>query len=194
MAKKSFNQRNPAFKWVFLFAVIAAIPLTLYSFNNTSTEIRSNAATTATCTTNGGACYKYSCPTTGGYFEISGTCGAMTDSACCTNKLTVPSGLGSSQWYCKYGTPIVEHDSANFWWNAVPNATSYTLFYRVYSSVYSYSYTAVNLGNTTNYLKSDIYKNLNGRHIQWYVRASRGTVSSTSSPTTTPTAFESCPQ
>lgn len=195
MTKKSFNQKNPAFKWVFLFAVVAAIPLTLYSFNSISTETRSDAATyTSTCGTNGGGCYKYNCPTSGGYFQISGTCGAMTDAACCANKLAAPTGLNSSQWYCKFGTPTVEHDDANFWWDKVPNATSYTIFYRIYSSVYNYTYNSVPIGNQTSYLKPDIYKNLNGRHIQWYVRAYRGSLSSTSSVKITPTAFLSCPR
>lgn len=198
MAKKSFNQRNPAFKWVFLFAVVISIPITLYSFNNTPTEIRSNAATTPpkTCSEVKGSCFKYSCPTTGGYFKADATCSPMIDTVCCKNTLDIPIGLDGRAWYCIFGSPPIEHDTAKFLWKAVPNASSYTIFYRPYSSDGRYNYKSYPVGNTTYKIIDSIYTGtqLNKRAIQWYVKAYRGSVSSTSSPKTTNVPYESCPQ
>lgn len=192
MARKSSSKISPIVGIIVFMALVVSVPVTLWSFSNTSTETRSSAATT-TCSANGGSCYKYECPSTGGYFTISGSC-SISDSACCTNKLAAPTGLESTQWYCKYGDPLVEHDGANFWWKAVPYAEGYTLYHRIYSNVYKYSYKAVWVGNSTQKLIGDIYTNLNGRRIEWYVKAQKGTVTSTSVTKTTPAAFRSCPQ
>lgn len=193
MAKMSFLQRFPHAGIIMVLAVVFAIPLTLWSFNNASTQTQEHAQTVSyTCTGNGGTCYKYSCPS--GNALIAGTCGAMADSACCISKLSAPTGLQSKQWYCKYGTPLTEHDTANFWWSPVKNATSYILYYRIYSNIYNYAYKSVSVGNTTQKLIDNIYTNLNGRHIQWYVRANNSPLTSISPTTTTPTAFVSCPQ
>lgn len=43
MAYKSFNQRFPKFKWVLMFAVILALPLTVWSVNNVSTNTQQHA-------------------------------------------------------------------------------------------------------------------------------------------------------
>lgn len=197
MAKKSFNERVPAFKYIFLFALVVSVPLTMWSLSSAPTETRSSAATVAaTCTsTYGAACYKYSCPTTGGYFEVTGSCGSMTDSACCTAKLATPSKPEAKQWYCSFGTPVVEHDSIGMSWNKVPYATSYTVYHRIYTSDNRYAYKALAVGNQTSYIYNG-YTKLNGRHIQLYVVAYRGSVKSANSPVkiTDSPIFESCPQ
>ncbi|HYM65552.1 MAG TPA: hypothetical protein VES68_03660 [Candidatus Sulfotelmatobacter sp.] len=192
MAYKSFNQRFPAFKWVLFLATTFTLILTVFAVQNVSTNYQQHAQVAyPTCSQAGGGCYKYQCPS-GGYFPIPGTC-AIGDAECCTT-LKAPSGLDSAQWWCKYGSPIVEHDSANFWWNSVKYATGYTLYYRIYSNVYNYVYKAVNVGASTNKLMPDIYKNLNGRRIQWYVKAYNSSVTgSASSVVTTPSGFPSCP-
>lgn len=48
MAKKSFNERVPAFKWIFLLALIVSVPVTLWSLTR-QTQTQSNAYS-VTCT------------------------------------------------------------------------------------------------------------------------------------------------
>lgn len=49
MAYKSFNQRFPAFKWILLLAVLLALPLTLFSVQNVSTNIQQHASSGTSC-------------------------------------------------------------------------------------------------------------------------------------------------
>jgi hypothetical protein len=102
MAYKSFNQRYPAFKWIFMFAVLLTLPLTVFSVQKVSTNTTQHAAATA-CTlltdpsvNRYASCYKYYCPL--GYAPIGGTCGNVTDAECCYGTLspklkTAPTGL-----------------------------------------------------------------------------------------------------
>lgn len=190
MAYRSFNQRFPAFKWLLLLAITLTLGLTVWSVQNVSTQTQQHAATAYTCGSNGGACYKYACPS--GATLMSGTCGAMADSACCAMQPPTPTGLKSNSWYCKFGSPIVEYDTINFNWGATQYATNYTLYWRIYSTTNAYTYNAVSLSgyNNTTYLLNT--KSLNGRHLQWYIKAANAYYSSKSSTYTTPTAFLSC--
>ena len=197
MAYRSLNQRFPKLKWVLLLAVLITLPLTVFSVQKVSTSTEQHAAveaatTTTTCAQLGGGCFYGQC--SNGYFQVQGTsssiCNPNGNYVCCTNKLSKPTGLKAYSSYCKRsGT---EYDTINFNWSHVRNATSYTLYYRVYAS--GTSYTAVNISGyyNTAYLLTR-YKNLNGRHIQWYIKASNGYTSSTSDILTTPTAIASCP-
>jgi hypothetical protein len=170
VAKKYNKNHYPKLRWVLLLALAISIPVTIWTFNTAPTETRSNAATLA-CGTAGGACYKYSCPS--GYFSISGTCGSMADSECCTNKLAKPKGLTTDELKCIVsGT---EYDLFHFHWNKVPYATSYTVYYKIYGAS---SYNSKSTTNTDLAITS--YKNLNGRNLQWKVKATRGSISSTS--------------
>lgn len=185
-----------SFTKIFLIFTFLAITITPYFVTNSQTLVQHAATvtTTNTCATNGGACYKYSCPTTGNTVLIPGTCGTMTDSACCTTKtLAKPTGLSSVVWYCKFGTPIVEHDTVNLTWKPVPYATGYTVYHRLYNVG---DYVAKNLSGNSNYTYMYNTTLLNGRRVQWYVVAknSYSLASSRSDTVTTPAAFESCPQ
>lgn len=175
MAKKiSFSERFPLAGIFLVIAIALAIPLTTWSLNNVSTQTEQHAAT-ATCTsTYGASCYKYSCPS--GYISVSGTCGLMTDSACCTNKLPAATGLNTNITYCSTNNDYL----FTFTWNRVPNATSYKVYYKINgSSSYSYrstTYTSLTLDN-----QKDLGgKFKSGNYFLWYVRAANGSIYSLS--------------
>lgn len=192
MAKTSFLQRFPHAGIIMVFAIVLAIPLTVWSLNNVSTQTEQQAQSTSTCTSNGGVCYKYWCPN--GMAKIQGTCGALADPACCTGTLSAPTGVKAYSWYCNING--VEHDTINFNWSKVTYANQYVIHHRIYSTDnrYSYNTITVNGASSVNYLYNT--KNLNGRRIQWYLTAKNtySGYSSKSSTQTTPAAFLSCPQ
>ncbi len=85
MAYKSFNQRFPTFKWVLLLAVVFALPLTMWSLNNVSTNTQQHAA--YTCSSLGGACTSNTICKMEGYGTISGGV-CTTGKVCC--RFTAP--------------------------------------------------------------------------------------------------------
>lgn len=195
MAKKGygFSDRFPHFGKILFLALVLSLGISVWSVQKAPTNTQQEAATT-TCSisSNGGECYKYNCPT--GYASISGTCGVIADSACCTSKvLAKPTNLKSYASYCKSGSPIVEYDIINFNWDPVKYAIRYTLYHRIYNSGNAYSTISLSGYSNTTYLLSNKYKNLNGRRIQWYVKAANDYGSNISSTYTTPYAYASCP-
>ena len=74
----------------------------------------------STCTTNGGSCYKYSCPSTG-YTQITGTCGLMTDSACCKPIPTCTGSCQASSSYCNTGSYGPYNSAGNTYCNQSTN-------------------------------------------------------------------------
>jgi len=136
MAKSNgFTSRFPNFGIFFVIAIALAIPLTTWSLNNVSTNTQQHAQT-ATCTARGGTCYKYNCPTSG-YLLTSGTCGLMTDSACCLPKITsAPSGLTNISYTCKLysGDPPSGGASVKVKWNSVSHANQYIVYWQIQNS------------------------------------------------------------
>lgn len=138
MAKKSKNLRIPGVKVILLFALVASLLIGVWSLNNVPTETRSDAATTS-CGSKGGACYKYNC--SAGYTRISGTCGNMADSACCTKtSLSKPTKLKTNYSYCKLSGSSTTYTNANLEWyhSDMKYSTSYVVYYRKYNSGASY--------------------------------------------------------
>lgn len=188
---KNSSGRLPHFGKVLFLALVISLGVSVWSVQNAPTNTKQEAATT-TCTSNGGVCYKYSCPS--GMLSTGGSCGNIADSACCTSKtLATPTGVKSYAWYCKFGDPLVEYDSINFNWDPVKYASRYTIYHRIYNSGSSYKTINISGYDKTAYLYEE-YKNLNGRRVQWYLKASNDYGSSISSVYTTPYAFLSCPQ
>jgi hypothetical protein len=191
MAKNNASRLFPHFKLVLFIATLLVLPLIVFSANQ-RTNIQQHASETSSCTTLGGSCFYGQC--SNGYFPVQGStltsCNSNGFYVCCTNKLSTPTGLKAYSSYC--GKSPNEYDTINFNWNHVRNATSYTLYYRIYASGRSYTAVVRSGYDNTNYLLAKL-KNLNGRRIQWYVKASNSYTSTSSKPITTPRSIASCP-
>lgn len=122
----------------------------------------------STCTTNGGTCYKYSCPS--GYVSLSGTCGTMTDSACCAATVTsAPTNLSSAYSACTVTTSTFTA-SIYLSWGSVSRATGYNVYYYDYNTstgekVSSWSKKVT--GTSTNITGISIGR---GLRFFWYVK------------------------
>lgn len=219
MAYKSFNQRFPKFKWVLFLAVLITLPLTVFSVQKVSTSTEQHAAA---CVSAGQVCGDAMAADCCAGLSCSafnrGTC--VTNAYCSTEnnrdciygctptssggncksapKLAAPTGLKSYSSYCKISG--VEYDTINFNWNAVNNATAYTLYHRIYTTKYSTgdlsSYTSVTRSGNSNTLYLYSTKSLNGRRLQWLVVASNSSlgIKSQSGALQTPASHISCPQ
>jgi len=178
VAKKSYKNNYPKLRWVLLLAIAISIPVTIWTFNTAPTETRSQAAT-STCGSNGGGCYKYNCST--GFKSISGSCGNMTDSVCCTKTtLSKPSSLKTYYSYCKPANSTTTYYKANMEWyhSDMKYTTNYVVYFRKYNSGDAYKSASIPTSefldtfdpNYGNYF----YKTTGlGRssQIQWYVIA-----------------------
>ena len=179
MAKTvTITDRFPFAGVFFVIAVALAVPLTVWSLNHAPTQTKQQAAG-YTCGANN---QKPTCPA--GY-ACSYIQGNPTFGGTCYT-LAVPTGLHTDAKICKPGNGT-EYDLLDFNWKAVSGALTYRVYYKVYgTSTYSYKDT------TSSELVVASYKNLNGRHIQWYVRASSGTAYSVSSVYVTSTPTPDC--
>jgi hypothetical protein len=112
------------------FSAFAVIVVAALAMQMGPTNTQNHAATYSnTCTAvYGAACFKYNCPS--GYFMVGGSCGAMADPACCTNKLPKATGGNTVVTICNFKG--IEYDLLDFSWKTVPNATSYKVYYKFY--------------------------------------------------------------
>lgn len=173
MTRSIFSRFFFNFAFVLNLVIILVLSLLFFSANQ-------KIYAAATCSAVGGGCYKYSCPSSGGYFSIAGTC-TISDSVCCT-KIAVATGLTAEVHNCGKDAKGNEVDIVTFSWNPVKYATRYILYYRVYSSnpgvAYAWKIVPLSGNINTEYSKTETSLHLNGRAVQWFVFAANVSSSS----------------
>jgi len=125
MAQKSFNQRHPEFKWVLLFAVFFAIPLTVFSVQRVPTTTQQNAATIgAQCMALGGSCTSNRICIPANDLNSTGIRDCSSGTVCCVPSITTaPGGLSASYTSCSKLSPYYTSFSAKITlaWSKVSN-------------------------------------------------------------------------
>lgn len=174
MAKKSFLQRFPHFGLIMIIAVVLAIPLTVWSTKNVSTQTEQHASVAPEpyCSSFNIRDCIYGCqPTTSGGYCKS----APTPTPAPLSAPTNLSGYLSSCVKTSYGTTT---GTLHLSWSKVTNATSYKI--TVYNSIQT-----INLSSTTNYYSTSSYSYATGYNLYSYVQAYNSTSKTTSSKSTT---------